>query len=63
MRPKLQRAGYLPVSKIRLNKFTKCSSMASFPIFITSFNILSIPRDLFAFSLLIAASNSSSVMR
>ena len=36
--------------------------MASFPIFITSFNILSKPGDLFAFSLLIAASNSSSVI-
>ena len=36
--------------------------MASFPILITSFNISSIPGDLFAFSLLIAASNSSSVL-
>ena len=62
MRTKLQRAGYLPVSKIRLNKFTKCPLMASFPIFMTSFNILSKPGDLFAFSLLIAASNSSSVI-
>ena len=36
--------------------------MASFPIFITSFNILSISGALFAFSLLIATSNSSSVI-
>ena len=58
MRPKLQRVGNLPVSKIRLNKFTRCPLMTSFPIFITSFNILSIPGDLFALSLLTAASNS-----
>ena len=62
MRPKLQRVGNVPVSKIRLNKFTRCPLMASFPIFITSFNILSTPGDLFALSLLTAASNSSSVI-
>ena len=60
MRPKLQRIGFLPVLKMRLNRLSKCLLMnIFFPIFGTSFNILSIPGALFVFSLLTSVSNSS----
>ena len=59
MRPKLQSVGYLPELKIRLNNSSRWPFMISFPVFSTSFNILSHPGALFNFSFLIAKSISS----